>query len=398
MLELTLSGTRRYWAWIGALAGIVLIGAVFYFWQLRFGLGLTGLSRDVSWGFYVAQLTFLVGVAASAVMLVLPYYLHDYKTFGKITIIGEFVAVAAICMCLLFLFVDLGQPARALNIFLYPTPNSVIFWDGNVLVGYLALNLVVGWNVLEAERNGTTPQGWVKPLIYLSIPWAFAIHTVTAFLYCGLPGRGLWLTAILAPRFLASAFASGPAFLILLCMALKRLTGFDPGAKSIRALSLIVTYGLLANLFFLACEVFVVFYAQIPEHVDHFKYLYRGLDGGLALVPWMNISLIAMLCAQVLLLIPSVRNRPDGLAAACVLVFAGIWIDKGLGLVTGGFVPNPLHEVVEYTPTLPELLISLGVYGIGGLCLTMLLKIAVSVKRETGMISGGNPGTNRIRK
>ena len=181
-------------------------------------------------------------------------------------------------------------------------------------------------------------------------------------------------------------------------MALKRLTGFDPGAKSIRALSLIVTYGLLANLFFLACEVFVVFYAQIPEHVDHFKYLYRGLDGGLALVPWMNISLIAMLCAQVLLLIPSVRNRPDGLAAACVLVFAGIWIDKGLGLVTGGFVPNPLHEVVEYTPTLPELLISLGVYGIGGLCLTMLLKIAVSVKRETGMISGGNPGTNRIRE
>ena len=346
----------------------------------------------------MAQLTFLVGVAASAVMLVLPYYLHDYKTFGKITIIGEFVAVAAICMCLLFLFVDLGQPARALNIFLYPTPNSIIFWDGNVLVGYLALNLVVGWNVLEAERNGTTPQGWVKPLIYLSIPWAFAIHTVTAFLYCGLPGRGLWLTAILAPRFLASAFASGPAFLILLCMALKRLTGFDPGAKSIRALSLIVTYGLLANLFFLACEVFVVFYAQIPEHVDHFKYLYRGLDGGSALVPWMNISLIAMLCAQVLLLIPSVRNRPDGLAAACVLVFAGIWIDKGLGLVTGGFVPNPLHEVVEYTPTLPELLISLGVYGIGGLCLTMLLKIAVSVKRETGMISGGNPGTNRIRE
>jgi [DsrC]-trisulfide reductase subunit P len=169
MLELSLKGNKQYWGWIGFLGIMIGGGTICFLWQLDFGLGITGLSRDVSWGFYVAQLTFLVGVATSAVMLVLPYYLHDYKAFGKITIIGEFVAVASICICLLFLFVDLGQPARALNIFLYPTPSSIIFWDGIVLTGYLILNIIVGWNVLEAERNSTSPPVWVKPLIYLSI-------------------------------------------------------------------------------------------------------------------------------------------------------------------------------------------------------------------------------------
>lgn len=383
MLELALKGNKRYWGWIGFLTILIGGGIACFSWQLDFGLGITGLSRDVNWGFYVAQLTFLVGVAASAVMLVLPYYLHHYKAFGKIAIVGEFTAVSSICMCLLFLFVDLGQPSRALNIFLYPTPTSVIFWDAIVLMGYLVLNIIVGWNVLEAERNATPPKAWIKMLIYVSIPWAFAIHTVTAFLYCGLPGRGLWLTAILAPRFLASAFASGPALLILLCLFLKKITDFNPGRKAIRALSIIVTYGLVANLFFLLCEVFVVFYAGIPEHMDHFIYLYQGLDGKTGLVPWMRLSLLLMGGAMVLLLNPATRKNEKVLCVSCAVVFAGTWIDKGLGLVSGGFIPSPLHHIQEYTPTVPEIAISLGVYAIGGFCLTVLLKIAVGVKLES---------------
>jgi molybdopterin-containing oxidoreductase family membrane subunit len=244
------------------------------------------------------------------------------------------------------------------------------------------LNIVVGWNVLEAERNGTAPPKWVKPLIYLSIPWAFAIHTVTAFLYCGLPGRGLWLTAILAPRFLASAFASGPAFLILLCLLLRRLTRFDPGREAVQSLARIVTYGLLANLFFFGCEVFVAFYSRIPEHMVHLQYLFSGLEGYGLLVGWMWLSIGLMIFAAVLLLIPASRKNEGVLAAACLAVFLGIWIDKGLGLVSGGFIPSPLHRVIEYAPTLLELLISVGVYGIGGLCLTLFLRMAVGVKEE----------------
>ncbi len=382
MLELAIKGSKKYYGWMAALLAVIGVGLIFYLWQLSFGLGITGLSRDVSWGLYIAQFTFLVGVAASAVMVVLPYYLHNYKAFGRITILGEFLAVSSVIMCALFIFVDLGQPMRVINVMLYPTLNSVLFWDMVVLNGYLLLNIIIGWKVLEAERNGIAPPPWVKPLIYLSIPWAVSIHTVTAFLYSGLPGRGFWLTAILAPRFLASAFAAGPAFLILLCLIVRKLTNFDPGKEQIQSLAKIVTYGIIINVFFFLCEVFVVFYSQIPEHMDHLKYLFFGLNGHGALVPWMWSSLALMFIAIILLINPVTRKNESVLAVACVFVFIGTWIDKGLGMISGGFVPNPLHHVIEYVPTVPEIIITIGVYATGFLILTALFKIAVSVKEE----------------
>ncbi len=382
MLELTIKGSKRYTIWVLILLAVIGVGMGTYLWQFQEGLGITGLSRDVSWGFYIAQLTFLVGVAASAVMVVLPYYLHNYKAFGRVTILGEFLAIPSVLMCLLFVLVDLGQPMRMLNVIFYPTPRSVLFWDMVVLNGYLFLNLIIGWNVLEAERNQVAPPKWVKPLIYLSIPWAVSIHTVTAFLYAGLPGRGFWMTAIMAPRFLSSAFAAGPSLLILLCLLIRKISKFDPGREQIQSLAKIVTYAIMLNVFFLLCEVFTVFYAQIPEHMDHFKYLFVGLKGHGALIPWMWTSMSLMVFAIIMLLIPSVRRNEKTLAIACVAIFIGTWIDKGLGLISAGFVPNPLHHVNEYIPTIPEIMITIGVYAIGALVLTLLYKMAISIKEE----------------
>ncbi|NNK85631.1 MAG: polysulfide reductase NrfD, partial [Desulfobacterales bacterium] len=321
MLELALKGSKGYCYWLLGLALVIGAGVSTFIYQCKFGLGITGLSRDISWGFYVAQLTFLVGVAASAVMVVLPYYLHNYKEFGKLTILGEFTAVAAVSMCGLFLFVDIGQPMRAFNVFLYPSPQSMVFWDSIVLIGYLFINIIVGWNVIEAERNNVKPQFWVYPLIYLSIPWAFAIHTVTAFLYSGLAARGFWLTAVMAPRFLASAFAAGPAFLILLCFVIRKFAGFDPGKAPIQSLAKIIVYALIANLFFLGCEVFVAFYSKIPEHMDHLTYLYFGLAGHSTLVPWMWTALGLMLFGLIILIIPITRRNETVLSIACLMVF-----------------------------------------------------------------------------
>ena len=382
MLELAIKGGKKYYGWMTFLLVLVGVGFLLYMRQLDFGLGITGLSRDVSWGFYIANFTFLVGVAAGGVMVVLPYYLHDYKAFGKVTILGEFLAIASVLMCVTFILVDLGQPTRIMNVFLYPTPNSVLFWDTIVLNGYLFLNIIIGWNVLEAERNGVHYQKWLKPLIYISIPWAISIHTVTAYLYCGLPGRGFWMTAILAPRFLSSAFAAGPALLILCCLIIRRVSDFDPGREQIQSLAKIVAYAICINVFFFLCEVFVVFYSQLPEHMDHLKYLFVGLHGHGAYVPWMWTSFILMIIGIILTVAPVTRKNEGVLAVACVLIFLGTWIDKGLGMIAGGFTPSPLHEVNEYIPSLPEIGIALGVWALGFLVLTVLFKIAVSVKEE----------------
>ena len=382
MLDKALRGSSKYWIWVFILLGVIGAGFLAYMQQLKVGLGVTGLSRDVTWGFYIAQFTFLVGVAASAVMLVIPYYLHNYKKFGRIVILGEFLAVSSVIMCMLFILVDMGQPMRVMNVLLHPTPGSVMFWDAMVLSGYLFLNIVIGWNTLQAEKKQVPPQGWVKPLIYLSIPWAVSIHTVTAFLYAGLPGRHLWLTAIMAARFLASAFAAGPAFLILLALIVRKNTKFDPGTEAIQSLAKIVTYAMVANVFFFLLEVFTAFYSNIPGHMHPITYLFAGIDGHTKLVPWMWASAILAFVGIALLLYPQTRKNESVLPFALIAVFIAAWIDKGMGLVVGGFVPNPFERVVEYSPTFLEILITLGVYGVGFLTLTVLYKVAVGVKEE----------------
>ncbi len=382
MLEYALKGNKKYWSWLFLLAIIIAAGFYFYMKQFNYGLGITGMSRNISWGLYIAQFTFIVGVAASAVMVVLPYYLHDYKAFGKITILGEFLAIASIIMCILFVTVDLGQPMRVANIFLYPTFHSLMFWDVLALSGYLILNVIITRVTLDAEHKSIAPPKWIRVVIIISIPWAVSIHTVTAFLFAGLAGRPFWLTAILAPRFLASAFSAGPALLVILCLVLRRLTKFDPGEQALKKLGLIITYAMCLNVFFILMEFFTTFYSGIPDHVSHMQYLYEGLDGKARLVPWMWTSAFLSIVSLLFLIIPKLRNNNKILFITSIIVFLSIWIDKGLGLVITGFIPTPFGKVVQYWPTIPESFISLGIWAIGIFLISIFYKIALSIRRE----------------
>ncbi len=386
MIEKTLKGKPAYWIWLAFLGMFMAIGAACYVRQYNFGLGMTGMSRDVSWGLYISQFTFLVGVAAGGVMLVLPYYIHNYKEFGRITILGEFLAIGAIVMCLLFIMADLGQPMRALNVVLHPSPNSMLFYDAIVLNGYLFLNVLCGWVILTAEKKQVKPPKWIYFFVYLSIPFAVSIHTVTAMLYCGLPGRHFWLSAIIAPRFLASAFAAGPALIVIACLVLKRVANFDAGRKAMNKLVTIIVYAALLNMFFVGLEFFVGYYSNIPGHKHALEYLFFGLEhhGHVYnnLVPFMWAFVILAFGAIGLLASPLAKKDDFYLGLGCAMLFLAFWLDKGIGFVLAGFVPTPLHEIVEYVPTANELGITIGVWATGFFVVTVLYKIAIGVEHE----------------
>jgi molybdopterin-containing oxidoreductase family membrane subunit len=129
-------------------------------------------------------------------------------------------------------------------------------------------------------------------------------------------------------------------------------------------------------------EFFTAFYSAIPEHIHHFEYLYFGLEGHTELVPWMWTSAILAVVGLSLLLLPGLRRSYNILTVACIAVVVSIWIEKGLGMVVTGFVPSPLGKVTSYIPTLPELLIGLGIYAFGALLVTVFYKIALSVRGQ----------------
>lgn len=380
--RLAFVGDWRYYAWIGALVVVCLLGLNAYAKQLTYGLVVTGLTDQVSWGIYIANFTFLVGVAAAAVMLVIPVYIYRRKELYDLVIFGELLAIAAILMCLAFVVVDLGRPDRFWH--LIPgigkinLPGSMLSWDFIVLNGYLLLNLHICGYLLYSRYHNKTPAKWFYiPFVFIAIVWGISIHTVTAFLFVGLGGRPFWNSAIVGPRFIASAFSAGPAIIILALQIIRRVTDYRIKDEALLTLRSIVQVSMLINVFLLVNEVFTEFYTD-ALHVASAKYLYFGLEGHNQLVPWIWLSLTFNLVALVLLMLP-VSKSLRWLDVACLLAIVGIWIEKGMGLVVPGFIPTPIGEIVEYSPTLNESLVSIGIWAFGLLVFTVLLKAAVPI-------------------
>jgi molybdopterin-containing oxidoreductase family membrane subunit len=376
-------GNRYYYAWLGFLGLLIFIGIVSYGTQLQKGLIVTAMRDQVSWGFYISNFTFLVGLAAAAVLLVVPAYIYNFKPIKEIVLFGELLAVSAITMCILFVVIDMGRIDRLWHVIPFVGkmnfPSSLLAWDIVVLNGYLAINLFISFYALyKMAHSKEYSLQIIKPLIILSIPWAVSIHTVTAFLFNGLSARPFWNASILAPRFLASAFCSGPAVMMLIFQIVRKVSKIEIDNKAIFKIAELVAYAMGINLFLLAAEFFKEFYSG-SIHLAPMKYLYFGLHGHNALVPWMWTAMFFNIMAFFLFLRPKTRENFLTLNLACVLIIIGVYIEKGMGLSIPGFVPGTLGEIYEYAPTFVEKAVTVGVWATGALIYTLLMKFAIPI-------------------
>jgi len=364
----------------------MVFGIYAYSHQARNGLEVTGMSNIVSWGFYISNFTFLVGVAAAAVMLIMPAYMFHDPDFHRVVIIGEGVAVGALVMCLSFITVDLGGPLQAWHLIpgigQFNFPSSILAWDVVVLNGYLLLNALVPMYILYSHYMGRKPdERKYRPFVFLSIFWAFSIHMVTAFLYQGLPARPFWNNPLMGPRFLASAFAAGPSLIILVLAVVHNFTNYKIEKKTFHKLRLIIVISAIINLIMLFSEIFKEFYFP-THHSIAATYLFFGLEGHDALVPWIWTSICVNLVATLVLAFNPGDNNPKILLPACILLFVAIWMEKGIGLIVPGLIPSPMGEVVDYLPTWVELAVTLGIFALGITVVTWLIHPALILEER----------------
>ena len=382
-LGVATDGSIGFYVWMTLLTAAFLVGVNAWSWQVVEGMGATAMTDHVSWGIYIGNFTYGVGLAAGAVMMVIPAYLYKDKAMHDVVIVGEVLAISAIVVSIGFVSVDIGRPDRLWHMTpgmgRFNFPVSMLTWDVLVLTGYLLINLHVVGYLLYMRYLGRAPdKRWYMPFVLLSIVWAISIHSVTAFLYSGLGGRPFWNTAILAPRFIASAFVTGPAFIVLALQVARRFGKAIVPPHAIATLVRVLRVTVLINLFLVGAEVFTEFYTG-GSHVAAAQYLYFGLHGHHELVPWIWTAIAFNIISAVLFLSSSTRTNLARIDIGCVLALVGVWVEKGMGLIVPGFVPSTLHEIVPYWPNLVEWKVSVGVWSLGLILFTLGMKIVLAV-------------------
>lgn len=381
--NIVIRGNKWYYLWIAFLFILIGWGGLGYIGQLKQGLIVTNMRDSVSWAFYIGNFTFLVGVAAAAIMLVVPAYVYNWKPIKEVVIFGELLAVSAVIMCMLFVLVDVGSPLRLWHMIPFigklNFPSSLLGWDAFVLNIYFFLNLgIVGYLLYKLFYKKEYNKKVLIPLILFSIPMAISIHSVTAFLYNGLVARPYWNTALLAPKFLASAFCSGPAVLIILFQVLKKTTTFEIKDEAIWKIAELMAYAMFLNLFFFFAEVFKEVYSN-SEHIVHFKYLFKGIGENRDIVIYGWTSIVMSVIAFLLFLIPKTRRNIVTLNIGALMIYFGVYIEKGIALLIPGFTPDTLGQFYIYRPSLTEIRTSVAIFSIGFLIFTLLTKVAVAI-------------------
>ena len=381
--RLVLKGNRAYYAWCLFLLILLGVGAHAYLSETLGGHSEAHLNDSVPWGFFIGNYTFLVGVAAAAIMLVIPAYIYHWQPIKEIVILGELLAISAVVMVFGFVTVDLGHPERIWHMMpLIGTMNfpfAVLCWGVMAMNGYLMLNaVIVSYMLFKYYMGRPVNYKFLWPLVIFSIPLAVSIHTVTACIYSGMVARPYWNAAVLAPRFLASAFCSGPAVLVIVLQILRRTTRLKIQDAAIWKIAELMAYAMAMNLFLTGVEAFKEFYAG-GHHAVFTQIYYVGYKGHNGLVPYAWWSLACDMIAFLLLLLPATRKRSITLNLGCLLIYMGTYIEKGIGLLVPGFTPDTLGQINDYTPSSSELRIAAGVFAMGFLLFTVMIKIAVPI-------------------
>lgn len=405
-------GTRQYYAWLGAL-GILLVLALYsYYLQFTTGSILLGVRQQIPWGLYIALWGYFVEIGTGAVIvLAFAYIRYDNRTFRRQSIIAGGLAISGIIAGLAAVVVDLGRPTRMFN--LMPItgtmnfPDSMFAWDTIVLSGYLFIVLIAFAVLLYRRFTRHSLGRWVGWMLFLLVPWALWILIVDPFIFGGIAARGPWNSAIIAPRFIMGAVAVGPAATIITITLLERYTRVKEVFGSwipdsyLTYLGGIMLIALVGTLVIFVSEVFVSGYARTAHWVP-IQYLLIGVEhhGHVydALVPW-TWTMIGLQVAAILILLPvpfpHTRRSRFWLQIASVATVISIFIDKII-LVVSGFVITPLGEIYEYTPSLPEVMVSLGTLAVGLLAVTILLRVGLAIEIDAAFYPDEAPAPREV--
>lgn len=376
-------------------AGIVtVVGIGLWVWQLTQGLVVTNMRNLDSWGVYITNFMFLVGLSAGGLIISSAPKLFGVKGFGGISKVAIWTSICCTVLAMGFVIVDLGNPLRIWELFVYGNLSSPLLWDVIVLFLYLIISIIYLWAILRVEK-GRGSQGSLRVLSAIAFITAILVHSVTAWIFGLQQGHEMWYTALLAPWFVTSALVCGTALVMVVVVALRKVGYMELAQENLVKMAKLLGIFLCVDLYFFACDLLT---AGFPGG-EGTQVVSMLTTGPLAGFFWAQIILSVL--AIVIVFIPKLRSTPL-LVVASLAAIVAIFC-KRVQLLVGGFqIPNldyagPLstsstsnwvngigvYDSLIYSPSIIEVGVTLGVVGLGALLLLLGLKyLPLTNKKE----------------
>jgi len=387
---------------------LAVLGAGAWVYQVINGLAVTAMTNIVSWGLYITAFMFLVGLSAGGLIVSSSASVFNIKPFKAVAKPAVLLSTVCIILAALFIFVDLGQPARVLNLLISPRFNSPLIWDVVVIGVYLVISLAYLYYLQKPDLSEKTRYIFSA----VALPVAVLVHSVTAWIFGLQIARPIWHSALMAPLFVASALDSGLALLLVVLVILE-----GRGTLKLEEGLLSTLAGLLAvlvavDVFFVFSEVLTALYPAEAKLMSYFDLL---LSGSLAPFFWGEVILAVI----PFLLLLSRRRRENKrlvvLASLLVVVgvfFKRVWlvfsayllplINSAPGVTLGKYPVELAHQnfgsvqvwatAGSYTPTGVELLITIGLLALGVLLYAAGARYFLLPRPETVRATGKTNG------
>ena len=321
---------------IGVSAVVMVVGLVLWFMQLSGGMVQTDMRNLDSWGLYITGFMFFVGLSAGGLIISSVPKALGIRGFGGISKVAVFSSIACTVVAIGLVVVDMGQPFRVWELFVYSNLGSPLMWDIIVLSTYLILSCVYLWAQIQAERGKVSAVA-LRVISVIALVTAVLVHSVTAWIFSLQQGHEMWHTALLAPWFVSSALVCGTALVMAVVIGLRRAGYLNVEQDNIVRLAKLLGAFVLVDLYFFGCDL-----------------LTEGFPGGAGaevvamltqgpLAPYFWFEIIGCVACAVICLTPALR-RNGLLVTASLLAIAGIFC-KRVQLLVGGFQITNLADM-----------------------------------------------------
>jgi molybdopterin-containing oxidoreductase family membrane subunit len=390
--------SKIYWVWLSFLLAVIAWGGYAYYVQVRDGLIVTGLSDRISWGFYITNFVFFIGIshAGTLISAILRVSKAGWRT--PVTRMAEFITVVALCCGALFPIIDLGRPDRLQNVILYGRWQSPIIWDVVAITTYLTASitylglpmipdlaifrdrtagwrkwlysvLAIGWTGERRQRSMLATI--IATMMILIIPIAVSVHTVVSWIFA-MNLRVGWNSTIFGAFFVAGAIFSGVATLVIIMAILRKVYHLEEYILEkhfvylgylLAAMALIMIYGNLS-------EFITTGYKMEAGTEFHMRELFLGQFAGY----YWYYFIGGLVVPPLLILMPWTRNI-WGVVAAAFLIDVAMWIERYFIVVATLRVPLMPYEPRNYGPTWVEWSIIAASFALFGLLITLFVKV-----------------------